>query len=216
MAIRRTGWASERMEQNRRHSGGISGAGANSAYDDTFDGSVLDSAWTQRNSPPSVVVGSGRLILTVAGSAGCGLIKALPAFGTQTTIYLRVMVQRVSLGGMLGLHLLDGSGNGCGLSWYNNGYGMLGSVSTAYTFSAGLIVGAQEFGDYWLKVKSTGTVSTVYAAPHTEGLPWYRQPYVQQGTTSQTFTPAFALIGTAWTNGSGGIIHARDFHVEAA
>lgn len=155
---------------------------------DDFNGATLDAAWTERN------LGVGDLTFPPAdpgismylGAAGDGIWRPAPT-GDFEVVASVSGLNGTESGSMIGLGIVDASGNGVGTSMYNGGFGFHLWTLTAYLWSGS---GA----NVPMSVEERGRSADMM--------------YMALRKTGTSYTSRFSLDGTTWSSYTAALVNA--------
>lgn len=150
-------------------------------YDDTFDGSSLNSKWTLSGTSPGPSVASGACTFSALGS-GRHIKQLLAGTFTNFTLYARLSALSTT-SAMSGLFATDSSGVGVGWSTYNSPNGTyLWNLAAGTVYSTtGPSIGIQNV-DMWLRLRKAGSNWYGATAAHNSAQTYLGQSY--SGETS--------------------------------
>lgn len=181
------------------------------ANGDEFNGTALAAAWTQRN------LSGGHLTFPIADpsirltldAVGDGIYRDAPAGDFELVAGIRGIENNGAAGNMIGLGIVDNSGNGIGGFLYNNNLVYAAQVD-AYTYvtGTGVSVGTGlDFGKLsYYRLKKSGNSYTA-AVSKDDGATWTTT------THARTFTPTRIGIFRFITNAGVTQVEVTRFNV---
>ncbi|MBP7949022.1 MAG: hypothetical protein KA004_05155 [Verrucomicrobiales bacterium] len=167
-------------------------------YDDDFTGADLDPKWTRHglvagDHTYQTGGGSWTSMNIPAGTVGAGTVRSISQSWTPTDTNISCRLAYQQVGGpyqMMGPFITDSSGNGIGLTVYNNGLMLAFANLSGWSFNSFRLTATTSLPPYniatpstgiWLKLRKSGT--TYYGSASYDGLFWGPEISVVIATT---------------------------------
>ena len=154
-------------------------------YDDFFDGSTFNPKWTLSGTSPGPVVSGGHVSFSTLAQSRYITQSGL-SIPSSARLYARITGLSAQ-GGMIGIFMLDSSGNGVACSQYNGPSATYTWTITTYAYNSTGQSTAVGGSDFWLRLRKSGTSYYVATANHDATRSFDLQPY---GTESTAITNA--------------------------
>ena len=144
-------------------------------YDDFFNGQILNPKWVLSGSSPGPTVSGGAVSFSSLFQ-GRYITQNGLTIPSVFTIYARLSAISTQAA-MIGIFMLDSSGNGVGCSQYNGPSATYSWTVRAYAYNATGQSTPNATADHWLKLRRNASNFYVSTATHDATKTFDKQPY---------------------------------------